>query len=193
MTELPENVKKAMKLVEIAHDGQFRKDGKTPFFTHPVAVMENVLKYFPDAGERTLISALAHDTVEDIEDFDLDAFIDEIYGDDSDKNYGAKHDIKESVLALTKNNTISGRHEKNVENYHRIGLNIHAIKIKLCDRLHNVSDMNGMTDPFKRRYLAETQFMLGYFYESVSYLTKYHKLYNDLVKLTEKRQTELFK
>lgn len=177
-------VANAAELVAVAHKGQFRKDGKTPFITHPLEVMRIVEQYV-GTDEVSLISALAHDCVEDIEDFDIDAFLNELYGENSQyKN--EKSRIKEIVLSLTKNNTVAGRHDRDVDTYKRIDLAGSQL-IKLCDRYHNVSDMEGMTDPFKRRYIAETYFMLGYFMNMST-----HNIYKDLLKLTEKRAGELF-
>ena len=68
-----ERVEKAKEYVTKSHEGQFRKDGKTPFITHPLEVARLVQKYMCTDNEREndilLISALARDCVEDIEDF----------------------------------------------------------------------------------------------------------------------------
>jgi len=52
-----------------AHEGQFRKDGVTPYITHPVAVAERILEEkWPDPLHRVpvlLEAALLHDVVED--------------------------------------------------------------------------------------------------------------------------------
>ena len=189
MTDTPtftERVARAAELVEKAHEGQFRKDGKTPFITHPLEVTKLVQKYISIDDERILIAALAHDCVEDVEDFDIDEFLQEIYGiQNAYLQYKSR--IKESVLSLTKNNTLAGRHEKDVDCYERIYVAGTGL-IKLCDRYHNVSDMNGMSDAHKIRYVAETYFMLGFF-ENLSN----SDIYKDLLKLTEKKLTELSK
>ncbi len=49
----------AVQVAEEAHRGQFRKDGKTPYITHPMAVADSLL----DADDK--IVALLHDVVED--------------------------------------------------------------------------------------------------------------------------------
>lgn len=184
--ELSGTVQAAAALVEKAHKGQFRKDGKTPFFTHPYGVMEIARKYVGTDNE-TLIAALAHDCVEDVEDFDIDEFLNEVYGNNAvDKDWYKypKEHVKAMILALTKNNTISGRHTKDVDCYERIAKN-GCVTLKLCDRFHNLSDMNGTTTGFQRRYVAETYFMLGYF--------KTHsdtEIYKDLLKLVESKLKE---
>lgn len=177
----------AAVLIQGAHKDQFRKDGKTPFYTHPFAVAKLVQEFVSEDDDVLLISALAHDCVEDIEDFDLDDFVNKLYGDD-DKFKKDKTRIKDIVLALTKNNTFETRHERNLDNYVRISnCGMDAILIKLCDRFHNVSDMEGMTHPFQLRYLMETQFLLGYFSGSRS-----EQIYKNLVKLTDNRMMKLY-
>jgi (p)ppGpp synthase/HD superfamily hydrolase len=185
--DISNRVTKAVALVTKAHEGQFRKDGKTPFITHPQTVLKLVQEYFPESDDVRLIAAFAHDCVEDVEDFDIETFVDEVYDDEPGYTV-EKRKIIDLVLALTKNNTISGRHGKNLDNYERIAYEGEdAVRIKLCDRYHNVSDMEGMTNAFKLRYLSETHFLMGYFagYKST-------RIYQDLLKITEKRETELF-
>jgi len=181
-------VTEAALLVQKAHDGQFRKDGKTPYYTHPLAVAKLVQEYVTDSDDGLLIAALAHDCVEDVDDFDLDEFLNSLY-DDSLDNINEKERVKNIILALTKNETLPNRNEKSIDNYERIfKVGRDAAKIKLCDRYHNVSDMNGMTNKFKLRYIAETQFMLGYFA-----MYRHHIIYIELMKLTDKRMSEISK
>lgn len=59
-------VRLALEIATHAHEGQFRKDGVTPYITHPVAVAEAIWK----TRNRTLFStlgvvALLHDVLED--------------------------------------------------------------------------------------------------------------------------------
>ncbi len=60
-----------------AHDGQFRRDGATPYIVHPHAVAMTVRHVFGCDDEVTLAIALLHDTIEDTTvDYDdlLEAF-----------------------------------------------------------------------------------------------------------------------
>lgn len=183
----------AAELVAKAHEGQVRKDGVTPYYKHPFEVAKLVQKTLAigedRSGEVAIISALAHDCVEDVDEFDLDEFVNTIYNDQTyDKE---KHKIKDIVLSLTKNNSVGNRHERDLDSYERIrhgDSNGLAAIIKLCDRYHNISDMDGMTETFKMRYIAETYFMLGYFQEYDDY-----QIYEDLLKLTEKKLNQVSK
>ena len=129
-------VERAAELVVKAHSGQFRKDGSTPYYKHPFAVAKFVQKSIAvdgEDGEIILISALAHDCVEDVDEFDLDEFVNAIYLDGYEKE---KTKIKEIVLALTKNDSIDGRHNRDIDSYNRILYGNYsgiASIIKLCE------------------------------------------------------------
>lgn len=47
------------------HDGQLRKDGKTPYFAHPVRVAFVVRHVFESNDQTALLAALLHDLIED--------------------------------------------------------------------------------------------------------------------------------
>ena len=48
-----------------AHKNQVRKDGLTPYFSHPVRVMMTISLVFGETDEELLSAALLHDTIED--------------------------------------------------------------------------------------------------------------------------------
>ena len=56
-------VARAFEFMVKAHAGQ--KYADLPYFTHPLAVAEELVKRFPDADQDTIIIALLHDVVED--------------------------------------------------------------------------------------------------------------------------------
>jgi len=62
MTLTPK-IRKALRLAGVQHDGQYRKDGVTPFIIHPIEVAMIVLEY--TSNEDTISSALLHDVLED--------------------------------------------------------------------------------------------------------------------------------
>ncbi|MCB9838699.1 MAG: HD domain-containing protein [Phycisphaeraceae bacterium] len=47
------------------HQGQFRKDGRTPYFAHPVRVAMTVRDVFECHDQQALAAALLHDCIED--------------------------------------------------------------------------------------------------------------------------------
>jgi (p)ppGpp synthase/HD superfamily hydrolase len=162
------------RVVEL-HKGQFRKDGTTPYYIHPLAVAELTAKYLGNAGcvcerEALLIAALSHDLVEDVPGFNLNEYVKSLYPSDRDYDSISEEVLKKTVLALTKNNKIKTRHGRDWDSYCRIiDCGTGAIIIKLCDRLNNISDMlDGVEKPglsldYQRRYIAETFYLLGFF------------------------------
>jgi (p)ppGpp synthase/HD superfamily hydrolase len=80
----------AASLAARAHDGQRRKDGKTPYASHPFRVCLVVRDVFGFDDPRILITALLHDVIEDTTtDYD-----------DIEKDYGPE--IAQWVAYLTK-------------------------------------------------------------------------------------------
>ena len=76
----------------IAHEGQKRGDGTTPYITHPLAVGLILSEYGYD--EDTIIAGILHDVIEDT-DFSFDD-IKERFGDN----------VADMVLAVTEDNTL---------------------------------------------------------------------------------------
>lgn len=59
-------VDKAYNIAKKAHAGQFRRDGKTPYLTHPVAVANSFHWFFPSEKILNLKAiSLLHDVLED--------------------------------------------------------------------------------------------------------------------------------
>src|SRR5262245_52517900 len=56
---------RAVSFAAQRHEGQYRKDGKTPYFAHPVRVALVVRHVFGESNEIALIAALLHDLIED--------------------------------------------------------------------------------------------------------------------------------
>jgi (p)ppGpp synthase/HD superfamily hydrolase len=56
---------KAIAFAARKHQGQMRKDGKTPYFSHPARVMSLVALEFGCKDVDTLCAAVLHDTIED--------------------------------------------------------------------------------------------------------------------------------
>jgi (p)ppGpp synthase/HD superfamily hydrolase len=75
----------AYKMSEAAHEGQFRRDGKTPYFNHVKQVVSGV------SGWKAKTVALLHDTVED-----------KRLSYDDLRDAGLPNDVIEGVRAMTK-------------------------------------------------------------------------------------------
>ena len=149
---------KAYTLAANAHQGQFRKDGLTPYINHParVAVLINRFR----GTEPQIITGLWHDVPEDCGMQYIDAMIACLTELGYSNFTGAR--IIRMVLSLTKNPEIKGRQEKNEDALNRCQLEGTEF-VKLCDRLDNIRDIGGMDPKFVPRYLEETDHLLQVF------------------------------
>ena len=161
----------AAVLMMDAHEGQYRKDGVTPFSNHPIGVARLVNKYIRDdlktndytTIETVVITAIAHDLVEDVKGFDLNKYLEDVNPTD-------KKSIYKLVMALTKDTTGNNRLEKCINSYKKIyDAGVEAVLIKLCDRYNNLLDFGveqvGLSIEYQRMYVQETFLMLGFFSE----------------------------
>lgn len=134
-----------------AHANKFRDDGKTPYAVHPVRVTEYLRRLAKEIDEDVLCAALLHDTIEDSAvTFDTIAAQ---FGDD----------VAVLVAELTNDNRLPKTRRRAQMMEHLKDLSPRAKRIKLADRLDNVSDLiRGFGTAEKRtRYAEETQRLLN--------------------------------
>lgn len=142
-----EMVRRAWRFAAAAHHGQQRKGGG-PYFTHPIAVAERVLRLRLD--ESSVCAGLLHDVVED-----CDVKLEQIRARFSD-------DIAHIVDGVTKLDKIpfARSEEKQAENFRKMlvamSKDIRVLLIKLCDRLHNMATLDAMTPAKQKRIAVET-------------------------------------
>lgn len=103
--------KQALRIALQAHDGQYRKDGKTPYIIHPI----RVANYFNSDLKRTI--AILHDVAEDTKQ-DLSMF-------------------PKEVLDIIKLLTKTGDYMSYIS---KIAKNKIAREIKIADITDNLSD-----------------------------------------------------
>ena len=140
-------IEKAIGIIIIAHAGQFRDDGKTPYYKHCVNVM-NILKKFQFFDEKILVAALLHDIIEDtawsyndiLKSFGEDIAI--MVADCSDDTRLPSIERFEDTLNHIKYMTQNG------------------LYIKLADILDNISDMNTWDKKRQKSYLHKKQRIL---------------------------------
>ncbi len=120
-----------------AHDGQFRKDGVTPYASHPFRVCIVVRDLFGFDDPRMLITALLHDTIEDTTtDFD-----------DVENQYG--HEIATWVSCLTKDKRLPDR-QRELAYLQRLQEAPWQVQVcKLADLFDNLMDITHL--PAERR------------------------------------------
>lgn len=122
------DVNEALRYAAEKHEGQFRKDGKTPYIEHPKAVMAIVRDEFGVGDPDVLAAALLHDTIEDT-NADYDGL---------EKRFGRR--VAGWVAVLTKDNRLpEARRER--EYFEALsGAPLQARLCKIADSTHNLRD-----------------------------------------------------
>lgn len=113
-------VNNAFNFAKVAHHGQFRRDGVTPYFNHPKDVARRVTKY----GYKYIVVAYLHDVLED-----TNATVNDL------RNAGFDEDIIAAVTLLTKDDKLSYD-----EYLTWIKSNDLARVVKVADMLSNLAD-----------------------------------------------------
>lgn len=106
-----------------AHRGQFRRDGKTPYITHPAAVVDRLVAQ-GNTEPAVLATAWLHDVLED----STDATADELRED-------MPEEVVAAVVALT-----HLQHVPYAEYLTIVKRNPIATKVKIADMLTNLAD-----------------------------------------------------
>ena len=156
-TPFTDKLKEAILYADKIHKKQKRKGSDMPYINHPIAVMENVLKYskHSDNLESLLIIACLHDVLEDAEDKEKAA-------SDIFEKFGSK--ILFGVMELTSDKTM--QHELGKEKYLALKMtemSSDILTIKLCDRLSNVNDLESSNNKeFIAKYRKESTGILRY-------------------------------
>ena len=136
-------VGKVFGIAAAAHNGQFRRDGKTPYIKHPMAVADRVSKY----GHEYVCVAYLHDVLEDTDVTAQDLL-----------NQGIPSNIVEAVKDLTKE---KGMHYSGYyfdEYLFTIKRNELARRVKIADMLANLAD--DPTDKQIVKYSKGLQYLL---------------------------------
>lgn len=146
-------IKSAADHASRAHKGQFRKDRKTPYITHPARVAGLVGIF--NGSHVAVIAAWLHDVYEDCSSewiLKTDELISALPLPEDDRN-----DIAAIVDAMTKKNTLSGKADRLSDSLDRIlDAPPEATLVKLCDRIDNLLDSADRNGGFTKRYLAST-------------------------------------
>jgi (p)ppGpp synthase/HD superfamily hydrolase len=146
-------IKSAADHASRAHRGQFRKDRKTPYITHParVAGLVGIFK----GSHVAVIAAWLHDVYEDCSPewiVKTDELIDHL-----PLPADERREIAAIVDALTKKNTIPGKADRLSDSLRRIlDAPPEATLVKLCDRIDNLLDSADRNGGFTKHYLAST-------------------------------------
>ena len=130
-----------------AHDGQTRDDDKTPYAIHLFRVVEYLRSIALERDEDVLCAAFLHDTIED-----TGHTFDSVAGP-----FGPA--VASLVVELTNDNRLPKAQRRAAMIEHIPHISPQAKRIKLSDRLDNVSDLlrSGNSSKEKcERYIRET-------------------------------------
>ena len=118
----------ASLIASLAHEGQFRRDGKTPYITHPQEVANRM------KGPQLKAVAWLHDVWEDTMGEEL------VYDKEYLLSLNVSPTVVEAVEALT-----HWPQEPNVEYWGRVKRNKLALQVKITDIIVNLNDLNTTT------------------------------------------------
>jgi GTP diphosphokinase / guanosine-3',5'-bis(diphosphate) 3'-diphosphatase len=141
-----------------SHAGHFRKDGVTPYVTHPLRVAN--LLALHRASDTEILCGLWHDILEDIPEKRED-LMNELASYNLEMHNGiAILEILGSVCKPSGGNRTS-RNKEFIEQIIRGGKS--AIMVKICDRIDNVMD-SGDLEIFAEEYVVnETGYLMQEF------------------------------
>ena len=146
-------IKSAADHASRAHKGQFRKDRKTPYITHPARVAG--LAGIFNGSHVAITAAWLHDVYEDCSAewvLKTDELIHSLPLPAEERQA-----IDAIVDALTKKNTITGKADRLSDSLHRIlDAPPEATLVKICDRIDNLLDSADRNGGFTKRYLDST-------------------------------------
>ncbi len=141
--------KKAIKFAQKAHEGQLRKDNKTPYVVHPLSTVEILSDLH--APEEILLAGLLHDIPEDTKHNISE--IKDLFGE-------KVAFLVEGVTKLSKVHYQHNMPERQVESLKKLFLHSAkdpgAILIKLADRLHNMRTLEFVSPEKRLRIAGET-------------------------------------
>lgn len=124
-----------------AHEDHYRKDGRTPYFSHPTRVAMTLVYVFGCRDAKAITAAFLHDTIEDsTTDYD-----------DVAERFGK--DVADMVAALTKNMILPKRRREADYDERLAKADWRARLVKLADQYDNYSDamMRPRSQPGKKR------------------------------------------
>ncbi len=138
---------RAYTFAKDAHEGQFRKDGVTPYIVHPVETAKILSSFTSD--EDTLISALLHDVPED-----TSRSVEEI-----EDTFGTPVAfLVDGITKLSKVHYQNNMEQRQIESLKKMLIHTardpRVILIKLADRLHNMRTLQFVDKPEKRKRIA---------------------------------------
>ena len=153
----------ARLLAEEAHEGQYRKYVREPYVAHCKAVVDT-MKGLPGTDEDDYAAAWLHDVLEDVA-----IPQDQVHHYAERIRAAAGDQVLDLVWQLT-NPThapelkrLPRAERKRLDREHLAAVSKKAKRIKLADRLCNITDLAAQDAPpdFRRKYFQETELLLN--------------------------------
>jgi (p)ppGpp synthase/HD superfamily hydrolase len=148
-----QSLAKCAEFATRVHKNQTRKDGITPYSVHLGRVATLAATY--EVDYLALMVAWLHDTLEDHPGCrnDLESMISTL-----DLSWEEKAYIMTGITLLTKNSSITPRSARVTLAIGQLRNADDAMRIvKICDRIDNLSVLEGLTPSFINLYLSETE------------------------------------
>jgi guanosine-3',5'-bis(diphosphate) 3'-pyrophosphohydrolase len=130
-------VLKALEFAAHRHKSQTRKgEGKTPFINHPIQVASLLANEAEEHDQVLITAAIMHDVIEDTveterEKQELKDEIGRIFGEE----------VLSLIMEVTDDRNLKKRERKRLQVEHSSSLSDRAKKLKLADKIMNVSDV----------------------------------------------------
>ena len=138
------------KLIHRLH----KRDGGERYFEHPRRVALIILTQCERPTEKELALALMHDIIEDgILDPEI---LVPIFGGSIRSDIGV---LSKTVSEYDRDGQFLGKRKKSLEEYYRLGADAPRMvrRVKIADRIDNLSDMGPWEAARKEKYLKETE------------------------------------
>ncbi len=148
---IPDKILEAIQFASREHHGQMRKDGNTPYVSHPYRVMFLLRHVFKVEDPEVLTAGVLHDTIEDTTT-DYDAVV---------KRFGPR--VAGMVASLSKDSRLEEKVRE--ENYlsHLAQASIEVKLCKLADTLDNLLDSREARPEFRKKTIGKSQELLRRF------------------------------
>jgi (p)ppGpp synthase/HD superfamily hydrolase len=144
-----DTILKAISFAAREHEGQYRKDGKTPYVAHPMRVFTIASQLFGVSDDETLAAAVLHDTIED-------TLADR---DDLIENFGPR--VAEFVALLSKDKRLPNEQREQCYLESLRDCPVEVKLLKLADLYDNLSDSSGLPAELRMRKVAKAREVLA--------------------------------
>lgn len=168
-------IRRVAKFAAAKHRGQFRKDGKTPYISHPVTVANILVREGKVADPEVIAAALLHDTIKDTG----------TTRDELEREFGPR--VAAMVAELTNDPGLHGAESKAAQLKKKFGPDAAAVKI--ADKTANLRDI--LARPPATWSASRKRAYFDHAAALVSRIGSMHPVLADVFKRTHERVSEI--